>query len=496
MPGSPYRRCAVARRAVSCRAVSITAALGWFLALAAGPVHGLGLGEIVEQSSLGEPLRFAIPVLANSDDLAGDELAPECFMLVPTESARGAELPQIRYGRATLERNAAGVRVVVTSSAVARDPALSFAVQAGCRLKIRHEYTVLLDPPIIREPLAEAQTEAQAAAPAPARRAPVAAAPTSRSNIARVESARPGARSTSRSAVPPRSDGKREASASEKRTLPAAPAAAVAKEDAKPRLSVSRSVEDRAPGTGASDIAQGKSDEQIRRDVEAETVVLQRRIAELSVTLQRMEAELREATAARDAAERAVKVPPPPSGPDPWLVTILLGVIVLALVAMLVRSRRAAAPVMPTFAGGHAAPSVMSTALGPNTEAPFPTPRRPTATAATIPPNPELDPSASDDEDSFDEDLLRYAQQSSAYSALEREHPKLIASVVRDWGEPKVIAYLREILVNPRKGTRPFSREAVSDLIFLQGLAMEHAGYGSDDSPWQIELDGRSQRSG
>jgi uncharacterized small protein (DUF1192 family) len=491
---SANRGWVIARRVRTCRAVSISAAVGGLLGLMTGPVSALGLGEVVEQSSLGEPLRFAIPVLVNADDLAGDEVAPECFKLVPGESARAGELPQIAFGRATLERNAAGVRVVVTSNARASDPALSFTVQAGCRLKIRHEYTVLLDPPVIREPMAEAGVEASA----PPRRATASVANTlAPSEAARTSSARP----TAGSRRPVRADGaagaKRPTSVtvSAKRNAPARTAAPATKDDT-PRLSVSRSAQDQLDKRGGTDIAQGKSDEEIRHEVEAETVVLQRRIAELSATLERMQAELSDATAAREAAERTAKAaPPPPSGPDPWLVSLALGVAVLALAAVLVRSRQAARLVVPAFARMEAAPSEEApTALGSGDLGAFDIPRAPVVTAATLAHNREADVRP-DAEDSFDEDLLRYAEQTSAYSVLEREQPKVVASVVRDWGKPKVIAYLRELLVAPRKAARPFSREAVSDLIFLQALAMEHAGYGSDESPWQVELDGRRHRS-
>ena len=100
----------------------------------------------------------------------------------------------------------------------------------------------------------------------------------------------------------------------------------------------------------------------------------------------------------------------------------------------------------------------------------------------------------SDQDSSFDDDLLRYAEQTSAYSVLEREHPKVVASVIRDWDKPKVIAYLREILVSPGKSIRAFSREAVSDLMLLQGIAMERAGYQAKDNPWQVEIDSRRAR--
>ena len=93
-----------------------------------------------------------------------------------------------------------------------------------------------------------------------------------------------------------------------------------------------------------------------------------------------------------------------------------------------------------------------------------------------------------DEETSFDDDLLRYAEQRSAYAVLEREQPKVVAALVREWGKPKVIAYLRDLLVSPRKPRGAFSREAVSDLVFLQALAMARAGYRADDHPWQIEV--------
>jgi hypothetical protein len=458
------------------------------------PVHALGLGEIVEQSSLGEPLRFAIPVLVNADDLAGDELAPECFKLVAGESVRSGELPQIAFGRAVLERNAAGVRVVVTSNTIANDPALSFTVQAGCRLKIRHEYTVLLDPPIIREPTADAGVETIA----PSRR-PTASVPSTiaRSEAARTSSGRPGvrARPLTRADGAPGAKRTTSATVSAKRDPPAKMAEPAAKDD-RPRLSVSRSAQDQLDSRGGTDIAQGKSDEEIRHEVEAETLVLQRRIAELSVTLERMQAELREATAARDAAERTARAPPPPPpGPNPWLVSLALGVVVLALAAVLMRRRSAARFAVPAFArmDGAMPSEDVQTALGGGTSGGFDIPRGAAVAAHAPTRNQEADVHP-DDEDSFEEDLLRYAEQRSAYSVLEREQPKVVASVIRNWGNPKVIAYLRDILVAPRQGSRPFSQEAVSDLIFLQGLAMEHAGYGSDDSPWQVELDRRGQR--
>jgi hypothetical protein len=453
-----------------------------------GTAVALGLGEIVQQSSLGEPFRVTIPVIVNAEDLAGDELAPECFRLVASESQRGTELPQIVFGRATLARNARGVFVIVTSNTLANDPAMSFTVQAGCKLRIRHEYTVLLDPPIIREPVADDSTTSIVAG--------TTAPPRSRA------AAQGGNEAPARSVSRARSSGTGKTpaqgrSAPESRPAAKAPApAAVARapDDSKPRLTVSRGSDDRSV-QGASDISRGKSDEEIRREVEAETVVLQRRIAELSVTLDRMQTELREATAARENAERAAARPAPPPAawaPGPWLVVLILLVVVLALALMLARSRRMPAFARldaPTVSGEETvAPSLVQNA-GARNGSPVFGAGAAGATVDTHAARSTLQEQDSEEEASFDDDLLRYAEQRRAYTVLEREHPKVVTSVMRDWGKPKVIAYLREILVSPRRASVAFSREAVSDLMLLQRIAMDHAGYGPDDDPWRIQVD-------
>jgi hypothetical protein len=483
------------------RIAAICAAIGSWLTLV-GSATALGLGEIVRQSTLGEPFRITIPVLVNADDLAGDELAPECFRLVASDSERSADLPQVVFGRATLARNAQGVFVIVSSDAVANDPAMSVTVQAGCKLRIRREYTVLLDPPIIREPVAEATPRAETAPPARAAAAAVAGAAHAGATEA-PPAAAPRTRSSASS--PPPAAAKRAQRVAKSTPKPKPAIGTVvprAKEDSKPRLRVSRSSQDQGAPRSASDIARGKSDEEIRQEVEAETIVLQRRIAELSATLERMQADLREAMAAREAAERAAKAPAPPAWePSPWLVSIPLLALVLLLAVIVVRSRgtplaRSVAPLgldsiappEPTHSAADDDDADLREAAPPMLTAAAPTPRNEEDESE---PSPQPVP---DEEATFDDELFRYAEQRSAYSVLEREHPKIVASVIRDWGKPKVIAYLREILVSPRKPSGGFSRGAVSDLMLLQAIAMERAGYRPEDNPWRIELDARRRR--
>ena len=277
--------------------------------------------------------------------------------------------------------------------------------------------------------------------------------------------------------------------------------AARPQQENRPRLSVSRGNEERAGG--ASDIARGKTDDEIRSELEAETIVLQKRIAELSAQLERMQAEVREATAAREKVEPSAQAPPPARPappawePSPWLILLLLVTLILVLTLVLVRNRRASSlwigagpPTVPNSGAFEPArtaadaPSPVATA-GNVAAAPAARDQAEAPTRARS----AVSPSAAEPEASFDDDLLRYAEQSSAYSVLEREHPKVVASVIRDWGKPKVIAYLREILVAPRKTSGAFSREAVADLMLLQGIAMERAGYRADDNPWRVEID-------
>ena len=451
----PVTRASNARLRLRAAALSASAAASLMLSAAAA---GLGLGDIVQQSALGEPFRAVIRVIADADEVARGELSPECFRLVAPDSERLADLPRLAFGRATLTQGAEGVQVIVASNAAARDPALSFAVEAGCRLRVRREYTALLDPPIVRAPVTASMPSS--ATPSAARSAPL--SPSLRRSAGATKSALPHRVRR----IPP----------------------AQTRREAAPQLRVSR-----ATSASGDPVARRKTDAEIRQELEAETVVLQRRIAELSLTLAQLDDELRAARAARDAAKRRSSVAAPqPRAIESWLIPALLVAVALALIAMTFRALR-----KPTLRSIGLSPLVAST-LGPAQSATSETtlPHGAAKTPASPLPDdldasrqaPATEPPGHDGETSFEEDLIRYAEQRAAYSVLEREQPKVVAAVVREWGKPKVIAYLRDVLVSPRKPRGGFSREAVSDLAFLQGLAMERAGYRAQDHPWQIEL--------
>lgn len=139
------------------------------LALLATPCAvALSLGDATPQSSLGQPLRVAVPI----GSTGGQALTPACVRVI-ADAARGSGPPQLLTGRVTIDRGTAGSQLVVTTVSPINDPVVRLAVQAGCDGTTRRDYIVLLDPPSTG---ATAWTHAPLAAAA----RPVAPAPLSR----------------------------------------------------------------------------------------------------------------------------------------------------------------------------------------------------------------------------------------------------------------------------------------------------------------------------
>jgi hypothetical protein len=137
--------------------------LPFALALVAGalsvpaPTHGLTLGAVASLSALGQPLRVVIPVALS----AGESLNAACVKLVADNPASGA--PQIVTGRVSLEQEAAGARIVITTARAVSEPALGLAVEAGCGSTTRRDYVLLLDPPNSESPTMVATADADEA---------------------------------------------------------------------------------------------------------------------------------------------------------------------------------------------------------------------------------------------------------------------------------------------------------------------------------------------
>ena len=488
-----------------------------------GSVQAIGLDEIAQQSGLGEPLRLVIPLLTNaSDQLTGDEFAAECFKVIP---ATANDLPQVRFPRTALEHRGGRAFVVVSTTYPINEPMMRVAVQAGCRVSMSREYTLFFDPIAIEAPVVAAETAAPAEVVAPAPAAAATAAP-------------PEGRPVVQSPVAPRSN---VGSAARPRTpsvprrasnVVAAPVRPVdvpaAKTSDRPRLQVSRSVVDAGTTPVATTAAtKAAAESETLRALEEETVVLQRRIAELAVTMERMDQELKAARAERAEAERvaaeqaARTAAAKTAAATPWsvlrawteenwlLASAVPALIVLIVALLLAKRRRDAvlvtAPMTATQADtfnpmdlgepsvpGTSTPELEEFTLDPDevrTQPPV-VPRvampggisrvatPPTVARAATPPAAQPAPVPEfkyDPELLFDYDVEQAAEESSAYSTLEREQPGIVAKLTSAWGTPEAAVRLEHYILTPRHGGRAMSRNAIAELKLLQAIALERA---------------------
>ncbi len=339
---TPGRRLVMLRRAVGHPSLGSAAALGFVLSASwSDPMLAIGLGEVTQQSALGQSLRIVVPVIVSP----GEDIAAECFRLAASDREVDG-VPQLAFGRMSLERTAAGARLVITNARAVNDPVLRVTVQAGCETAVRREYVLLMDPVPIETPLvaAESQPRADVAEVQP----PPAAAP--------ARSARGGARAGTGAATRATGEAGRPA-----RTAPPPkarpPASAGAKRPARaaserPRLTVSGA----APltpsdtrGAKAGDAEQARAQQELANTIEAETVVLRQRIVELTAMVERMQEEVRANELAQRAAEvtakEAAKTAPMATATAWWeanwpLFSAIVGLPLVLAAALLWRRRQ------------------------------------------------------------------------------------------------------------------------------------------------------------
>lgn len=313
---------------------------------AGGPVTALaaGLGPIVEQSSLGQPLRVVIPLLLGP----GEEVTGECFRLVAAEREQDG-IPQALFGRVALERTGDTARIVVTHQRPVNEPVLRLTVGTGCNAAVRREYTLLMDPPVIDVPttLAEAEPVRAPAVVAPVARERGRATAGAATGAGRAAS-RPGtgAAPKTRKTSPAKGSGAKEPPVRR-------PPPAVAEG---PRLKVSRAAPGGAPEAAAKEAPtaqQVQAQQDLANALEAETVVLRQRVAELSALVDRMQEQVRAQEAQQRAADEAAKraadearTPAPPPAAGWWeanwpLVALIVGAPLLIAGGLLWRRRSA-----------------------------------------------------------------------------------------------------------------------------------------------------------
>lgn len=134
-----------------------TLAAGIALLLQAAGAAALGLGDVVQQSAIGEPLRVRIRLVgAESETVSG------CLRLAP---GTGTDLPWVRDARVALERASDGEFVVVSHPRPVYHPILMLGIEAGCGSALRREYPLLLPPGQRLAASADRPTPASAAPP-------------------------------------------------------------------------------------------------------------------------------------------------------------------------------------------------------------------------------------------------------------------------------------------------------------------------------------------
>jgi len=136
-------KCAPARRA---------AALAISLALGAPLAHAAGLGRLSVQSALGQPLSAEVQITS----VTRDEGASLAVRLAPQSAFKQANLdfnPALSALRFKLERSGDQSYVVrITSLAPINEPFLDLLVELSWSTgRVLREYTVLLDPPALRQ---------------------------------------------------------------------------------------------------------------------------------------------------------------------------------------------------------------------------------------------------------------------------------------------------------------------------------------------------------
>lgn len=141
---------------------AIALALAASLPLAA---QAMSLGVPRLNSALGQPLDLVIPI--QSEDPS--EIASQCVRLLP---APDLDIPTLTVARVRVDRDGLISAVRIQSLEPVNEPALRVVLEAGCQRRMQREYTLLLDPPVLRAPSA-----AVAATPLPPASFPAVAPP-------------------------------------------------------------------------------------------------------------------------------------------------------------------------------------------------------------------------------------------------------------------------------------------------------------------------------
>jgi len=294
--------------------------IAWVLrlvsAICASNAFAITLDDVLESSSLGEPLQLVIGLGVRSDET----ISRECVRIVPSQTRIDDALPQITVARVDLEQSAGKSRLVITSRRAIMDLAMRLTVQAQCETPVIREYVVLFDPPIVG---------AQSDIATPAARSVSQVIQTQPTGPASAQNGTPAAseatvpRASLSDKVIPKANVRAHSTQLKEGADTSRPPASssVTKQKAareEPSLRVSRTIEPPGRGASAHRFNALPEREQLAVVLEQEAV-LRQRVADLSIQFERMQqeriawltseiAQLQEELRAREARERAQQV--------------------------------------------------------------------------------------------------------------------------------------------------------------------------------------------
>lgn len=118
----------------------LSRSLALVASFAAAPAMALGLGDIVLQSRLGEPLRAEIPIIAGDETAA----AAHCFSLV---NGSDPALPSITNSKLRLIQRGGSLRLQVMGGNALFEPIFVIAVRINCGVDMQREYVLMPEAP-------------------------------------------------------------------------------------------------------------------------------------------------------------------------------------------------------------------------------------------------------------------------------------------------------------------------------------------------------------
>ena len=190
------------------RASALAIATAVLLGISASDAHALALGRLTVQSAIGEPLHAEIDI----PEINAEELASLRTAVASPEAFRAAGLeynPALSSIRITLERRADGRPFLrLSSSRPVNEPFVDLILETNWSSgRIVRDYTLLFDPPSLRQNAAPLAAQVPPAAPSQRAR-PAAPAPSARTPAAPVARATPAPGSETAAAKQPSGDGK------------------------------------------------------------------------------------------------------------------------------------------------------------------------------------------------------------------------------------------------------------------------------------------------